>query len=226
MYAPETTRTIVDSPPFHDSIVVVAANEVHRHGLRAMLAKLPSVAKCKAMSPPTLAAADGHETFDTLILSCSDISREQAVSLAVRAQSLGTNVLLLFDGNQEESLEIAASIPSNGFLTLQDLTAESLEKALTGVRNGEMPMSGGLANHLLTSVRRHAAANRGRNPYLTPREQQALGLLAEGLSNKQIARRLGISQHGVKRLVANVLAKLNCPNRTLAVAVALRDGLV
>ncbi|NUR91576.1 MAG: response regulator transcription factor [Nonomuraea sp.] len=178
------------------------------------------------MAPPMLVAADTHEVFDTLILSCSDISREQAVSLAVRAKSMGMNVLLLCDGNQEESLEIAASIPSNGFLMLQDLTAESMEKALTGVRNGEMPMPGGLANHLLTSVRRSAAASRGRTPYLTPREQQALGLLAEGLSNKQIARRLGISQHGVKRLVANVLAKLNCPNRTLAVAVALRDGLV
>lgn len=226
MYAPEVTRSMVDSPPARHSVVVVAANEVHRHGLRAMLSVLPSIAKCRAMAPPMLVAADSQEVFDTLILSCADISREHAVSLAVRAQSLGANVLLLFDGNQEESLEIAATIPSNGFLTLQDLTAETLEKALTGVRNGEMPMSGGLANHLLSSVRRNAAANRGRNPYLTQREQQALGLLAEGLSNKQIARRLGISQHGVKRLVANVLAKLNCPNRTLAVAVALRDGLV
>ncbi|MFG1945673.1 response regulator transcription factor [Nonomuraea sp. NPDC048826] len=173
-----------------------------------------------------LLAADGHEVFDTLILSCSDISREQAVSLAARAQSLGTNVLLLFDGNQQESLETAASIPSNGFLTLHDLTAESLEKALNGVRNGEVPIPGGLATHLLASVRRHAVAGRERNPYLTPREQQVLALLVEGLSNKQIARRLDISQHGVKRLVANVLAKLNCPNRTLAVAVAMRDGLV
>ena len=46
------------------------------------------------------------------------------------------------------------------------------------------------------------------------------------MSNKQIARQLTISQHGVKRLVSNVLAKLNCPNRTQAVAVALTDGIL
>ncbi|MCI4066752.1 LuxR C-terminal-related transcriptional regulator [Micromonospora sp. R77] len=61
---------------------------------------------------------------------------------------------------------------------------------------------------------------------LTPRERQALKLLAEGLSNKQIARRLGISEHGAKRHVGNVLAKLNCPNRTVAVTVALNHGLL
>lgn len=50
--------------------------------------------------------------------------------------------------------------------------------------------------------------------------------MAEGLSNKQAARRLQISEHGVKRLVGNVLAKLNCPNRTLAVVRAIEDGLL
>ena len=60
----------------------------------------------------------------------------------------------------------------------------------------------------------------------TPREQQTLALLVEGLPNKQIARRLGISEHGAKRNVANILAKLNVPNRTLAAAKAVRDGLV
>jgi DNA-binding CsgD family transcriptional regulator len=61
--------------------------------------------------------------------------------------------------------------------------------------------------------------------HLTPRERQVLDLLVEGFSDKQIAHRLRISQHGVKRLVSNVLAKLNCPNRTQAVAVALTAGI-
>ncbi|MFD0626787.1 response regulator transcription factor [Streptomyces sanglieri] len=59
-----------------------------------------------------------------------------------------------------------------------------------------------------------------------PREQQVLALLAQGFSNKQIARRIGISEHGAKRHVTNLLAKLNSPNRTLAVALALQEGLV
>jgi DNA-binding CsgD family transcriptional regulator len=60
---------------------------------------------------------------------------------------------------------------------------------------------------------------------LTPREQQVLVLMVEGLSNKQIGRRLDISFHGAKRLVASILAKLDSPTRTVAVARALREGL-
>jgi two-component system, NarL family, nitrate/nitrite response regulator NarL len=61
---------------------------------------------------------------------------------------------------------------------------------------------------------------------LTAREQEVLSLLARGLVNKQIARSLRISEHGAKRLVGSVLTKLSCSNRTLAVAVALREGLL
>ncbi|MFK0156900.1 response regulator transcription factor [Streptomyces sp. NPDC090499] len=61
---------------------------------------------------------------------------------------------------------------------------------------------------------------------LTPRELQVLRLVAQGLSNKQVSRQLQISEHGVKQLVGNVLAKLNCPNRTLAVVRAMEDGLL
>ncbi len=60
---------------------------------------------------------------------------------------------------------------------------------------------------------------------LTRREREVLQALSEGLSNKQIARRMAISEHGAKRHVANIMAKLNCPNRTLAVSKALREGL-
>jgi DNA-binding CsgD family transcriptional regulator len=65
-----------------------------------------------------------------------------------------------------------------------------------------------------------------RSPALTARETETLRLLAEGLSNKQIARRLGVSEHGAKRLVASIMVKLDSPNRTLAVAIAIRDGLI
>ncbi|WP_307961982.1 response regulator transcription factor [Salinispora arenicola] len=61
---------------------------------------------------------------------------------------------------------------------------------------------------------------------LTPREHEVLQLLSAGLTNKQIARHLQISDHGAKRHVANVLAKMNCPNRTHAAAYALQHGLL
>jgi DNA-binding NarL/FixJ family response regulator len=103
-----------------------------------------------------------------------------------------------------------------GFLTLGDLNGPELYDALTRIAAGDLPLSAGLARDLLTLAPR---------PRLTPREQEALLLMVEGLSNKQIARRLGISEHGAKRLVANILSKMDCSNRTLAVAKALRDGV-
>jgi DNA-binding NarL/FixJ family response regulator len=61
---------------------------------------------------------------------------------------------------------------------------------------------------------------------LTAREQQVVDLLVEGASNKVIARRLDISVHTAKFHVAAVLEKLGARNRSDAVAIALRDGLV
>lgn len=61
---------------------------------------------------------------------------------------------------------------------------------------------------------------------LTPREREVLAALADGASNKVIARRLGISFHTAKFHVAAVLAKLDADSRTEAVAVAARHGIV
>jgi DNA-binding NarL/FixJ family response regulator len=66
----------------------------------------------------------------------------------------------------------------------------------------------------------------GDRPSLTGRERQVASLLVEGASNKVIARRLDISVHTAKFHVAAVLEKLGARNRSDAVAIALRDGLV
>ena len=63
-------------------------------------------------------------------------------------------------------------------------------------------------------------------PPLTPREIEVLGMLAEGLGNKQIAPRLGITEHTVKYHVASIFAKLGASSRTEAVMVGARRGLV
>ena len=61
---------------------------------------------------------------------------------------------------------------------------------------------------------------------LTQREKQVVALLAEGASNKLIARRLGISVHTAKFHVAAILHKLGAVNRTDAIAIAMREGLI
>ena len=100
-----------------------------------------------------------------------------------------------------------------------------LDNAILRLMQGEMPVPTEVARELLASARRGDTLRTG-GVVLTPRERQALNLMACGLGNKQIARELGISPHGAKRHVSNVLAKLNSPNRTSAVAKAMRDGLL
>lgn len=133
-------------------------------------------------------------------------------------------VLLLVDVDRPGPLATVgalADLPTVGFLDLGELSAATLGAALKAARD-EMPISPRLARTLLSAVHR---APEPRRPRLTPREQQTLQLLIGGLSNRQIARRLGISEHGAKRHVANLLGKLDCANRTQAVALALRVGL-
>jgi len=71
-----------------------------------------------------------------------------------------------------------------------------------------------------------AGAAPGTAIVLTQREKQVVALLAEGASNKLIARRLGISVHTAKFHVAAILQKLGAVNRTDAIAIAMREGLI
>lgn len=115
-----------------------------------------------------------------------------------------------------------SSVSSVGIVDGDALTARSLFGALEQIAAGQVPIPARLAQRLLASG---GAAGVKPIPRLTSREQEVLVLLVDGLSNKQIARRLAISDHGAKRLVGNILAKLDAPNRTLAVTRSLRDGL-
>ncbi|MFL6123919.1 response regulator transcription factor [Actinophytocola sp.] len=159
---------------------------------------------------------------DILVLALDEIDAPLSAWLRV-AGDHGLRTLLLVEDEDTADLSAVAGMRNVGFVSLAGLDAAVLGEALRRVAGGELPMPPKLVHRLLSSV---AEVERQRTlPRLTPREQQALVLMADGLSNKQLGRRLAISDHGAKRLVTNILAKLDCPNRTQAVALALREGL-
>ncbi|MFC0004871.1 response regulator transcription factor [Micromonospora siamensis] len=160
-----------------------------------------------------------------MVIASDDLASKGLNQLAQAALSEDTKVLLLM-GRSSENLDAVTRFPCNGYLIQDDVTEEALAQAINRIVIGEVPMPAVLANRLLERARGVTTQERPHCPKLTPRERETLVLLAEGLSNKQIARRMLISQHGVKRLVANVLSKLNCSNRTLAAAVAIKHGLL
>lgn len=167
-----------------------------------------------------------HFCGDVVIALLTEIDDAVAAGLQTAAKFGLKVMLLLGNGDFWELSKITCMhvIRWDGFLTVDRLNEDTLYDALSRIDRGEVPMAAGLARDLLALAGEKAEAIRVR-PRITPREQEVLVLLVEGMSNKQIARRLRISEHGAKRLVTNILAKLDCTNRTLAVAKALREGL-
>jgi DNA-binding CsgD family transcriptional regulator len=101
--------------------------------------------------------------------------------------------------------------------------ADRLATLLSGIPGLRLAQPGEAADAALVSAR---AAPAEQDAPLTPREVEVLNHLAEGASNKTIARRLGISVHTVKFHVASLLDKLDATGRTDAVAHAARIGVI
>ncbi|MEV0001642.1 response regulator transcription factor [Micromonospora sp. NPDC050980] len=208
------------------AILVAIDNELTRCGLSQMLGDLPMVTAVQPEGDPHVTARLLESgAYQILIISAGGPTGGADALLAAAARG-GTSSLFLLRQAEDALLPEVAALSVDGFLLEPGLNRTVLADSLHKLRHGEMPIPGSLARRILDELRT-AGKPRSDPPFmLTPRERQALKLLAEGLSNKQIARRLGISEHGAKRHVGNVLAKLNCPNRTVAVTVALNHGLL
>jgi two-component system nitrate/nitrite response regulator NarL len=138
--------------------------------------------------------------------------------------------ILLLDEAQVAAPAFTLSSTFDGYLIQEEITANHLRDAIHRVVAGELAIPDRLARVLLSRASgpsSPAEAPQHRPPVsLTARERVTLSLLADGLSNRQIARRLSISEHGAKRLVASVLLKLDSPNRTAAVVTAIKARLI
>src|SRR5690242_14053371 len=112
-------------------------------------------------------------------------------------------------------------------VVLRDQVGPGIHAALAAVRSGLTVMDTALAESLVPNAPQKppAAPGKGRGE-LTERERQVVQLLTEGLSNKLIADRLGISDHTAKFHVNGVMMKLGASTRTEAVVEAMRRGLI
>jgi DNA-binding NarL/FixJ family response regulator len=141
----------------------------------------------------------------------------------------GPRVLILTTFDLDEYVYDALCAGASGFL-LKDVTAERLFDAVRVVAVGEALLAPTVTRRLISEfarLRPHAAAPLGdRLAALTPRETQVLLLVAEGLSNPEIAARLVVTEETVKTHVSRVLAKLGLRDRTQAVVTAYESGLV
>jgi len=138
----------------------------------------------------------------------------------IRQELPDTEVIALTSVLESASVFRAVQAGAIGYL-LKDTDAPRLLQAIKAAAAGQVQLSPEAAAVLVREVRTP------RNPqYLTERENDVLGLLAEGLANKEIAHTLQISETTVKSHVKNIMQKLDVTSRTQAALYAVRLGLV
>lgn len=204
---------------------VVAENEVLRRGVDGLLASIPEVATvhdCAHLNE--LERLLRRQRVDIVIVAAADAAWLDSVH-DVLAQA-GASVLILADPVSMDALSNVPSAATAGFLWQPSLSLSALRDALRRCQQGDAPMPPDLVRALLGRSDAPNRRVRARSASLTGRERETLTLLVRGLSNKQIAKRLSISSHGAKRLVASIMLKLDAPNRTMAAVTAIRAGIV
>jgi DNA-binding NarL/FixJ family response regulator len=143
-----------------------------------------------------------------------------AATRAILGEDLGAQVVILTSYSDGERIIGALDAGAVGYL-LKDAEPEDILEGIRAVSRGESPLHPRAARQLLTSRRTGGE----RAPQLTERETEVLRLVRQGLANKQIARRLGISERTVKAHLTSVFQRLDVADRTQAALWAERNGL-
>jgi DNA-binding NarL/FixJ family response regulator len=211
-------------------IVVVDDQDVVRTAFEVLLATQPDFAVVGS-------AADGEQA----VRLCRDLHPD-VVLMDIRMPGMDgieatrrlfadpepPRVLILTTFDLDEHVYDALDAGASGFL-LKDATAERLFDAIRIVAVGEALLAPTVTRRLVAEFARLRVRRREPDAALqtlTTRETEVLRLIAEGLSNPEIAARLVVGEETVKSHVSRVLAKLGLRDRTQAVVVAYESGLV
>jgi DNA-binding NarL/FixJ family response regulator len=210
-------------------IVVADDHQVVRTGFAALLDTQPDFTVVGT-------ACDGSEA----VRICGEL-RPDVVLMDIRmpgmdgieatrrlAASGAPRILILTTFDLDEYVYDALRAGASGFL-LKDVTAERLFDAVRVIADGEALLAPTVTRRLISEFSR-LRPQRDVPPAalasLTPRETQVLRLVAEGLSNPEVAARLVVTEETVKTHVSRVLSKLGLRDRTQAVVTAYESGLV
>jgi two-component system NarL family response regulator len=199
-------------------VVVADDHPVYREGLALLLNQQPGITVVGVAADGAAALQLCEDLMPDVLLV--DLRMEGVGGLAVVKQVADrfptTRCLVLSGFDADEDVYQAVRAGAAGYLVKQALPGE-LAAAIQAVNRGEICIPPALAAKL---------ASRLSRPTLTERQEEVLNLIAEGMSNQEIADRLQIVEGTVKAHVKIILSKLGARDRTQAVSVALQRGLV
>ena len=205
-------------------IAVADDHPVVREGLVAMLETEPDFQVVGTAATGAEAVALATRIDPDVMLLDLELPEMDGVGVLRRLAADGARVRVVvftvFD--TDERIIAAVEAGAAGYL-LKGAPRAELFAAVRTVAGGGSLLAPVASSAVLRRVRGEAAAG---GPSLTPREREVLEALARGLGNKQIAAQLAVSERTVKFHVSSLFEKLGAGNRTEAVTIAARAGLV
>ena len=212
-------------------IIVADDHEVVRSGFAELLDTQPDVAVVGTAADGIQAVRLSHRLRPDVVLMDIRMPGMDGIEATRQLASLGPSpprVLILTTFDLDENVYDALRAGASGFL-LKDVTAERLIDAVRVIAAGDALLAPGVTRRLISEFAQRQHKTAERSPALeelTPREIQVLELLAQGLSNSEIATRLVVTDETVKTHVSHVVNKLGLRDRTQAVVAAYEAGLV
>lgn len=211
------------------TVWIVEDNRMLRRNLAELIGEQPgmrcpvAVESCEEF----LAALEVGKAPDVVLMDLGLPGRGGTEGIQ-RIQSLSpsTQVIVLTIHEEDEKVFEAICAGASGYLLKPSPPARILE-AILEVRRGGAPINAFIARKILSMFGRLPTSRSAPGDYgLTPREREILQLLVDGLTMKEIARRLNLSYHTIGNHLRNIYHKLHVRSRSGAVAKALREDLI
>jgi len=204
-------------------ILIADDHPVVRKGLKALLNTEPGLEVVGEAADGEQAVTKASTLKPDVILMDLSMPRKDGVQAIseIRQEVPGVKILVLTSFAEDRRIIAAIEAGALGYL-LKESSPRELVRAVRTVYRGDSSLHPTVAHKLIHSLQRSSEGPQTES--LTVREIKVLRLIAEGLSNHDIAKKLFISEPTVRTHVSNILRKLHLDNRTQAALYALREG--
>ncbi len=204
-------------------VLLVDDHQVVRRGLRTFLEVQDDIEVVGEASEGAEGVALAEELRPDVVLMDVKMPGTDGIEALRQLRDLENpaRVLIVTSFTEQRTVVPALRAGAAGYV-YKDVDPDALADAIRSVHAGHVLLQPEVAGALLSDG---GGGGSGRGPALTDREHEVLGLIADGRSNREIARALVLSEKTVKTHVSNILMKLDLADRTQAALWAVRHGL-